>query len=101
MPDLLEDIYSDDIFLCYEGLATLLPILSKNNPQEFKTLLKDSNLLRNAIAHTTATDQATRLQCTTLILDAWVTETVLIQNLELSDGVYARDQIYQIIRSGL
>jgi|688.fasta_scaffold85820_3 hypothetical protein len=49
LPDLLEELYLDDIFLCYEALTYILPEIDKINPETYQSLIRDSNLIANVL----------------------------------------------------
>jgi len=49
LPDMLEEIYSDDIFLCYEALSAILPEIEKINTITHDNLINESNLMLNLL----------------------------------------------------
>jgi len=46
---MLEEIYSDDIFLCYDALSAILPEIEKINTYTYQNLIKESNLMLNLL----------------------------------------------------
>ena len=73
LPELLKETYSDDIFMMYETMSTLLGDLNKIDRNMTKSAAEESTLIQDVLIDATANhgDFALKLKCTNLLIEIW------------------------------
>lgn len=80
LPEKLAEVFSDDIFLSYNALSTVLPEMRSLDRSQSQFLISESNLVYSLLirASEVEEDPSVRLLCTTLLLDLWYDEHSLL-----------------------
>ena len=71
----------DDIFLSYDSLCQMLPALREIDQDASLSLLKECHMISDSIEEATtnpSNDYAIKLSCTSLLLEAWSLEPLII-----------------------
>ena len=80
VPELLYNVFQDDIFMCYETVNTLLPELHKIDRDATRKMLEDSEIIQNALREAVENDldYAVKLKCTNLLFEIWYLYPTLV-----------------------
>lgn len=100
-PDLLAEVLADDVYLCYQALSILLPIMREFDRGSLQKILVESNLILRLLAQASerTLDPAMRLISTTFLFDLWHMEPIIVCNPR--DGIAVKDTLNEVILSGL
>ena len=100
-PDLLAEVLADDVYLCYQALSILLPIMREFDRGSLQKILVESNLILRllALASESTPDPAMRLIATTFLFDLWYMEPIIVCNPR--DGIAVKDTLNEVILSGI
>lgn len=73
LPELLKEAYSDDIFMLYETMSSLLGDLNKLDRDTTKAAAEESTMIQEVLTDATADhgDFALKLKCTNLMIEIW------------------------------
>ena len=101
LPDLLAEVLADDVYLCYQALSILLPIMREFDRGSLQKILVESNLILRllALASEKTPDPAMRLIATTFLFDLWHMEPIIVCNPR--DGIAVKDTLNEVILSGI
>ena len=80
IPELLKNVFQDDIFMCYETMNSLLPELHKIDREGAKKMLEESELIQDALVEAVENDidYALKLKCTNLLFEIWYLYPTLV-----------------------
>ena len=80
MPELLYNVFQDDIFMCYETMNTLLPELNKLDREASRLMLEGSDIIQQALKDAVENEQdyALKLKCTNLLFEIWYLYPTLV-----------------------
>lgn len=73
LPELLKEAYSDDIFMMYETMSSLLVDLNRLDRDLTKAAAEESNMIQDVLNDATVDhgDFALKLKCTNLLIEIW------------------------------
>ena len=73
LPELLKEAYSDDIFMLYETMSSLLNDLNKMDREATKAAAEESSMIQDVLHDATDDhgDFALKLKCTNLLIEIW------------------------------
>ena len=104
VPELLETVFQDDIFMCYETMNTLLPEFHKIDRELTRKMLEESELIQNALHEAAENDMdyALKLKCTNLLFEIWYLYPTLVSqsNWEVKglNGMTIKDSFLLVLK---
>ena len=80
MPELLYNVFQDDIFMCFETMNSLLPELNRLDREGARMMLEGSDIIQTALqeAIENEVDYALKLKCTNLLFEIWYLYPTLV-----------------------
>ena len=100
LPGKMTQVLSDDIFVVYNSLANIFPVMSSLDRGALQHILVHSDLIFDLLnrASEQERDTAVRLQCTTLLIDLWYDEATVISTLSQSQDM--RNMFHDVLLAG-
>jgi len=79
----MHEVLSDDIFIVYSCLASIVPHLREFDRGALQSMIIDSNLIHDLLERSSVEeeDPSLRMQCTTLLIDLYYDEATVLSNV--------------------